>query len=185
MTPQCCLVTESSWDETLLRCVLSSEISTGQVMTISSPGSAAAASTARSFLVVKKMPVALVVDSDVLEDDAVNEKRTFLENALRPYSAGIEFLVLAVVPEIESCFFENPAFLEAVGLPTPDAVTAERARYRPKQVLNELLEIKQKDRRSMKWISELPVSAIEILREVTPFKELVEFIQNYVFISTK
>src|SRR5437588_12121575 len=65
-------------------------------------------SVARTLLVTRRKPLAVLVDADTLNEAAVGQLRWDIEDLLRALAAGLPCKVLVAVPEIEVILFRAP-----------------------------------------------------------------------------
>src|SRR5437868_12251823 len=102
---------EGPTDAEFLRRVLPPEaLKDAEVVTAG--GSSGIPSLARSVLVRRKKPIAVVMDSDSLDPDVIEERQQSTEELIRAADASIPVKVVSAVPEIEAWFFAAP---EAIG----------------------------------------------------------------------
>jgi hypothetical protein len=145
-----------------------------------SQGKSSAQSLARSLLGVKHLPVALIMDADESDPEKVQEQGRQLETLLGMVAPREEWELILMVPEIESVFFQVPGLLETIGLPGPSPVQQERARYKPKQVLTELLaHTSRKARQPLELARRLPSAAYDKLWTYESFARLESFISRF------
>ena len=69
-------------------------------------------SLARSVLVRRKCPVAVVIDSDSVDPDVIEERQQSTEDVIRAADASMPVKVVAAIPEIEAWFFASPEIIE-------------------------------------------------------------------------
>ena len=132
------IVTESHADVEILKRILPEELSEVAEF-VPGSGSYSAQSSARTLLAVKKLPVALVVDSDTRVDAAIREREDFLHYLLDQASGGVQFKVLVAVPETEAVFFEDQALIEQITGQRFSADDWESAKRHPKEFLTQHL----------------------------------------------
>jgi len=141
-------------------------------------------SKARSLMVMKRRPVALVTNADTVEKDAINERLQMLEELVGSAAAGIPFKVILAVPEVESWFFEVPEFLERLSGKKLSPDQRELGELRPKEVLRRLFQ-DQGPSFVYNLASELTEPEVKTLRETQPRKELIEFLTEQVNTKTE
>ena len=105
------LLVEGQSDLAFFRRLLPPEIQP-QTAIVTVGGRSNITSMARSLMVMKRRPVALVTDSDAVEKVAVEQRQQTLEELVGSASAGVPYKVILAVPEIESWFFAVPEVLE-------------------------------------------------------------------------
>jgi hypothetical protein len=107
------LVAESELDIKLLKRLLPADI-VAQTEFVAAGGAYAARSMAGTLLAERMRPVALVVDSDTQDEQAVREKRETIISLLRQASASTPFEVFMAVPSVEGVLFQDQAILKNV-----------------------------------------------------------------------
>jgi hypothetical protein len=105
------LLVEGDADLAFYRRLLPSEIQ-AETTIVTAGGRSNITSKARSLMVTKRRPLALVTDADAFEPDAVEQRLETLEELLRSATAGVPYKVILAVPETESWFFVVPEVLE-------------------------------------------------------------------------
>jgi hypothetical protein len=105
------LLVEGDSDLALFQRLLPSEIQS-ETTIVTAGGRSNITSKARSLMVTKRRPLALVTDADAVEKDAVEQRFQTLEELVRSATAGVPYKVILAVPEIESWFFVVPKALE-------------------------------------------------------------------------
>ncbi len=146
---------------------------------VASGGRSNITSTARSLMVTKRRPLALVTDSDAVERDAVEQRLQTLEELVGSATEGVPYKVILAVPEIESWFFVVPEVLERLSGQKLSPEQRELGELRPKEVLRQLF----KDHGPLfvhKLASELTEPEVKTLQETQPRKELIEFLTEQV-----
>ncbi len=176
MTPRSYVVVEGNLDSLLLNRVLADEVAAGDVGIFHA---VSPVSAARSLLVVRRVPVAILCDSDTTDAERLQENRDELEDALAAAGPRNSWRLIFAVPELESCFFDDAAFLTAAGLRVPTAELAERARFKPKEVLATLLREAGIPSESA-FIAGLPDAALNILRNGKLIGQVFEFVNDSV-----
>jgi hypothetical protein len=104
---------------------------------IAGSGRSSAHSLTSSILAAKKFPVALVLDADTDNEQAIQEQKEFLHEMLRYVSADIPFEIFFAVPEIEVLFFEERSFIEKLINHKVSNVEWKLARSKPKNYLKD------------------------------------------------
>ena len=140
-------------------------------------GRSSIASMARSLMIARRKPVALVADADTVERNAVEQRFQALDELVGSAAAGVSYKVIVAVPEIESWFFAVPGVLERLSGKTLSPEQIELGMLRPREVLRQLFQ----DRVSFyRLVGELTESEVQTLRETEPRKELIEFLTEQV-----
>ena len=104
------IVTEGECDHKILKALLPAPI-TENVEFVAGTWRSSAISIARSILVAKYVPVALVLNTDTTDPSAIQEDRDYLRMSLAEASSGTRFGIFLSVPEIETLFFEDWDFV--------------------------------------------------------------------------
>src|SRR5262245_6955547 len=105
------LFVEGPTDAAFLRRVLPPAV-TKEAEFVESGGRASIPSLARSVLVRRRKPVAVLMDSDSLAPAVIEEQRESTEELIRSAAASIPVKVVVAVPTIESWFFAAPEAIE-------------------------------------------------------------------------
>ncbi|OWK45012.1 hypothetical protein [Fimbriiglobus ruber] len=170
------LLVEGQADLEILRRLLPSDIE--QQTTIAAAGGRSnITSMARSLLVTKRKPLALVMDADAVEDGAVRQQRQISEELLRSVSAGVPFKVILMVPEIEAWFFLVPDALERLSGENLTTDLKALAVSRPKEVLAQLFKSRGGSPITL-LANGMTEDEIQSLRETPPGKELLAFLSD-------
>ena len=133
------VITENKSDTEVL-CKLLPEDLVNSTEIVNGGGSYGAQSLAGSLLATRRLPVALVVDADTDDADAISDREVILREFLQQRSAGNEqiFQLSLMVPAIEIVFFEDRALIEQlVGRPLSD-LEWMLAKHAPKALLDSL-----------------------------------------------
>jgi hypothetical protein len=135
-------------------------------------------SKARTLMVTRGRPVALVTDADAVEKAAINQRLQLLEELVQA-AAGVPYKIILAVPKIEAWFFEVPKFLERLSGKKLSPELRELGELQPKEVLRQLF----KDQGPLsvgELASKLTEREVKKLRETHPRKELIEFLTEQV-----
>lgn len=169
------LLVEGQNDAALLRKVLPVEALSGVELIVAGPG---IASLARSLLVRRRCPVALLMDSDSIEPDVVAVQRESTEELIRLANASIPTKVVTAVPQIESWFFAAPESIERVfGEKVPEEWVGF-GRRDPKGVLEQLARNTNIEWNTDRAISQLDAADIDRIRAVPEVEELCAFLEE-------
>lgn len=172
------LLVEGSSDLTFFERLLPPEIQP-EATIVAVGGRSNITSMARSLIVTKRRPLALVTDADAIEKDAVEQRLQTLEELVRSATAGVPCKVILAVPEIESWFFVVPEVLERLSGKKLSPEQREFGELRPKEVLKQLSK-DQGDLSVDKLASALTELEVKTLQETSPRKELIEFLVEQV-----
>jgi len=172
------LLVEGNSDAAFCRRLLPAEI-VPETTIVTAGGRSNITSKARSLMVTKRRPIALIADADVTEQDAVEQRIRTSEELIRSATSGVPYKVIFAVPEIEAWFFAIPEALERLSGKKLSPEQRELAEVRPKEILAKLF----KDQGSMfveQLASKLTETEIQTLRETQPRKGLIDFITEQV-----
>jgi hypothetical protein len=109
------------------------------VQFVAAGGRSAVASMARSLLVSRPDPVAVVMDADTLDERTIREHEEIYYDLLRSVAHNTPFRLFFAAPELEVVFFTDPAIIRRVFHRDLSEGELDVARSRPKVVLQRLL----------------------------------------------
>ncbi len=145
------------------------------VVFMSGKESSASRSLAGTILTVKRVPVALVVDTATRDEMVVNEKLDLIRYLLRQNAAGVPFKVVPAIPEIEAVFFEDRNFIERITGRKFSDLEWKFAKLSPKEALTTFLgESKQLHK---KILSRMTKEDVRALQKHSLIVELSEFLE--------
>src|SRR5688572_3356592 len=99
------VVVEGMLDAVFLRAVLPKELL--KVTELVAAGERSnLASVARTLLITRRKPLAIVADADAMDEGSVHEKQQSTEELVRAVAAGLPTKVILVRPALEALFFE-------------------------------------------------------------------------------
>jgi hypothetical protein len=135
-------------------------------------------SLARSYLVQRRTPVAILMDADSLEPSVIEERRSATEEVIRLAAGSLPIKVVAAIPSVEAWYFAVPQVIERVmGVPLPPDWVFFGSRD-PWGVFDQL-EKRSTTRWSSTWaVAALDASDIQTLQDLPPVRELTEFLQD-------
>lgn len=167
------IVVEGNTDATLITKLLPAEIQQ-QTAVVVGGGRANLTSSARTLLVTKRKPLALLIDSDTLDENSVVERRRETEGLLRAVSGGVPFKVFVIVPAIEALLFRVSAAVERITGKKFSAENLALSRFQPQQAILQLGQ--NKSELFEQIIDGLSSEDLDQLRGTSPIKELIEFL---------
>jgi hypothetical protein len=168
---------EGPTDADLLRRILPQEVLRDAEL-VAAGGSSGIPSLARSVLVRRKKPIAVVMDSDSLDPDVIEERQQSTEELIRAADASIPVKVVSAVPEIGAWFFAAP---EAIGRILGKKVPAELiplGKRDPAGVLQQLQEKSKKKWDPKQAIGSLDAHDIQRIRALPEVAELSSFLEK-------
>ena len=133
------LLVEGNSDQALFQRLLPPEIQP-EITIVAAGGRSNITSIARSLMVTRRRPLALVADADTAEKDAIEQRFQILDELVRSVNAGIPYKIILAVPEIESWFFEVPELLERLSGKKLSPEQQELGELRPKEVLRQIFK---------------------------------------------
>jgi hypothetical protein len=122
------VITEGPFDAELLRLVLPRDV-VDDVQFVPAGSLASMKSLARSLIVQRRTPIAIVIDADSNSPEVVEERRQSTEEVVGIVAGTVPVKVLVAVPEIEGIFFQDTAFLKRLlgqDVPKDLALLAQR-----------------------------------------------------------
>jgi hypothetical protein len=167
------IIVEGHTDQTIIRPLLPPDLvdSSEIVVARGTP-----VSVARTLLVTKLKPVALLLDTDTRNEMLIAERRQNATDVIKLVSAKIPVKVVLFVPMIESIFFAAPKLLEKI---YGTAVTKELmliAQDHPKKALSQLFQSSSGPQKLEELLACLDDEDREALRGTQPLRELIEFL---------
>lgn len=170
------IVTEGRSDSDLLRRILPGELS-HEVDILEAGGISSVKSMARSLLVTRRKPVAIVVDAD--SDDRFQAGVRFrdIEEVVEIAAPGVPVKVLVAVPELEAVLFQAPGLVARVFGDRATAEVMDLARRSPNQALGRLDEAGGVSAHQ-KILSQLTESDLAVIREAEVIRELIAFLHD-------
>jgi hypothetical protein len=170
------ILVEGLTDADFLRQILPQEVLRNAEL-VTAGGKSGVSSLARSVLVRRKRPVAVVMDSDSMDPEVIEEQQQSTEDLIRAADASIPVKVISAVPEIEAWFFAAP---EAIGRVLGEEVSAEwvsLGKRDPKGVLHQLASNSNKQWNTNQAIGSLDAHDIERIRAIPEVAELKTFLE--------
>ena len=171
------IICEGTLDEQLLQHVLPEEL-LNNVKIVSAGGLSATKSLARSLLVRRQVPVAIVVDADSVTPDSIQERLNSIEEIVKSVSIGAPVKVILAVPEIETIFFQDNLLLSRLLGYEPSQDILSWAAFNPRKALEQLLSQSQKVHSCSQIINQLTNEDIEILSKAPVIQEIIYFLQS-------
>ncbi|BAY38898.1 hypothetical protein NIES2111_32470 [Nostoc sp. NIES-2111] len=171
------IVCEGSLDVQLLKIVLREKL-LNNVEIVAAGGLSAVKSLARSLIVRRQVPVAIVIDADSVAPEIIQERLKSIEELVESVSANVPFKVIAAVPEMEIIFFQDIGLLSRLlGYePSQDMLTS--AVFQPCKTLEKLLSKSKKYDSYSQVIDQLTNEDLGILRQTPFIQELIYFLQS-------
>jgi len=171
------IVCEGRTDVQLLKTVLPLELMKN-IEIVAAGGLYALKSLALSLIVRRQSPVAVIVDSDSVVPEQIQQRVKDIEELLSSLAANTPVKVIPAVPTLEGIFFHDVSLLTRLlgYIPTPNLLN--QSIYQPGQVLDQLISQSKNLKNLTQLIDNLTEQDIETLREFTVIQELMEFLQS-------
>ena len=171
------VLVEGETDAEFLRRLLPPEV-TSDAEIVAAGSSSEIPSLARSLLVRRQRPVAVLMDADSLSESMIQERKESTEDLIQSAAVSIPVKVFVVVPEIESWFFAIPEAINRIfGQETPQDLVV-LGRRDPKGVLHQLEERSKQKWKTGEAIRQLDSQDIEKLRRLPEVTELSKFLEE-------
>lgn len=171
------VVTERAEDAELLRRMLSSA-GLPDFHVSSAGAKSSAISLAKSILLSRGVPVAVVLDADTLDPRSVAEQETVYYDLLRSASPRVPFRVFFAVPALQGILFSDPAALShIVGKPVSAAALRD-GEFRPAQVLQDLVDPRTNGNWRAYLVDRIQPSDAASLAKHPLVRDLAEFIRH-------
>jgi hypothetical protein len=171
------LVCEGDRDAQLLKRVLPAEL-LNTVEIIAAGGLSAVKSLARSLIVRRQLPVAIVMDADVIIPEQVEERLKDIKEIVGSVAANTPFKVILAVPTLETIFFQDLSLLSSLLGYDPSPEMLALAIYQPSQSLMQLIAESKKYHSQSQMVEQLTNEDIEILRRTSVIQEIIQFLQS-------
>ncbi|MBD2636104.1 hypothetical protein H6G52_12100 [Limnothrix sp. FACHB-881] len=171
------IVCQGRTEVQLLKKVLPLE-STKNVEIVEGGGLYALKSLALSLIVRRQSPVVVVVDSDSVVPEQVQQRVRDIEELLSSLAANTPVKVIPAIPALESIFFYDVPLLTHLldYAPTPDLLS--QATYQPRKVLDQLIFQSKDIKNIAQLMDNLTEQDVATLRESRVIQELMEFLQS-------
>jgi hypothetical protein len=174
------IITEGETDQEILKTVLPPRI-LGGVDFIVGAGRYSAQSLARSVLAVEETPVALVLDSDTANEEAIREQLDFLRASLSQASAGVKFEVFLAIPEIEILLVQDWDFIKKLsGKSEFSEIEIEFAQLNPKTFLRSVLGHESHNVAVRNLLENVSDQTVEVIQKYPLVNQLSEFLLSVI-----
>ncbi len=171
------VVVEGPTDVSLITRLLPHEVQQ-QTAVVPAGGRANLTSAARTLLVTRRKPLAVLADADTVDESAVLDLRRETEQWIRAVSGGVPFKVFMMVPEIEALLFRVPAAVERITGQQLSADSIAQSRYRPGRAILQLGQDKSGIIEQV--VNGLTEEEVNVIRAASPIKELINFLSEQV-----
>lgn len=171
------IICEGDFDTQLLKVVLPKEL-LQKVEVVSAGGQYAAESLARSLIVCRQVPVALVLDADLIDPDLTQQRRKSVQEILESVSINTPVKVILAIPEMETIFFQDKVLLSRLLGLEINTETIIWANFQPRKALEKLISQSENYHSQSQIINQLACEDLETLRKAPVIQELVQFLQS-------
>jgi hypothetical protein len=135
-------------------------------------------SVARTLLAVRRKPVAVLVNTNTLDESMMEERVQMMQELLRAAAAGVPTKFILFIPHIETLFFQARGLLTKVfRAPLPEDVRLV-APYSPRDALARLFARSSGPKNVRALLESLDDAGRDALRATPPIRELIAFLQD-------
>jgi len=178
------VVVEGMTDVAVVRAVLPPGL-LGEVTLAAAGDRSSVMSVARTILVTRRKPVAVLVDTDSVDEWIVQDRMQSTQELLRAVAGGIQTKVILLIPTIEASFFEaGDLITRLLGAP-PTEELRWMARNNPKEALERLFSQSSGPKNIGQLLDRLDDAGMAALRATRPIQELITFLEGVVKLQPK
>jgi hypothetical protein len=171
------IVCEGEHDAQLLKRILPEEL-VYNVEVVAAGGLSDVKSLARSLIVRRQSPVAIVADADSTTPEQVEQRLKDTEEIIGNIAANTLVKVILAVPTFEAIFFQDVSLLSRLLGYTPSPDMLSLAVYQPKQALNKLVSQSKNFLSQSQLVEQLTNEDLEFLRKAPVIQEVIQFLQS-------
>ena len=171
------IICEDDLDSQLLQRVLPREL-LNSVGIVVGGSLSSVKSMARSLVVRRRVPVAIIVDADTVDPDQVEERRREVKEIVEGVAANTPVGVILAVPAIESVFFQDISLISRLFESAPAQEILSMAVYEPGRALKQLIAESKQYQNQSELIGQLTHEDLKILGETSVMQELLQFVQS-------
>ena len=171
------IVCEGSCDVALLKRLLP-EAFGSDVKIVEAGGFSAAKSLARSLIVRRQSPVAILADADTVIPEQVEQRLKDTEEILGNVAVNTPVKVILATPALDIIFFQDISLLVRLLGYIPSTEILNLASYQPQQVLKQLISQSANVQSSDQLVESLTHEDIEILRQSPVIQDVIQFLQE-------
>ncbi len=169
------IVCEETLDSQLLKRVLPTEL-LNTVGVVAAGSLSSVKSMARSLVVRRRVPIAIVVDAETVNPDQVEERYREIKEIVEGVAANTPIEVILAVPTLESVFFQDSSLMPRLFGHVPSQAVLSMAVYEPEKVLTELIAESKQYQTQAELIEQLTPEDIEILRKMPVMRKMLQFL---------
>jgi hypothetical protein len=175
------VVTENEFDKELLESLLARHFGRrSREVRVWSAGSKHHAWTgACSLLPEKRLPTAIIVDADTIDDDLTEDQQVDYEYLLGTSAHRSMWVLIMAKPEVEAVFFSDRALLERATGKKVSELDVARAALCPRAALQKLLPKPRSGHGAKQMVKKLSESDLEYVLSSEAFRPLIEFLERH------
>lgn len=170
------VVVEGVWEANLIRLLLAAENHSMATVVEVGPRSTLV-SIARSLLITRRAPTAVVMDAHSLDKESIREMKQSTMELLGAVSGPIPIKVIAVEPTIASLLISVPGLRDRLPSEEIAAEFARKIQSDPNRALSSLIDL-QKELRDIDIADVLTSADLAELRQTPPMVELNAFLSE-------
>jgi 5S rRNA maturation endonuclease (ribonuclease M5) len=171
------IICEGPVDTELLKTILPAKF-LHHVGIVSAGGISSVKSLARSIVVRRQAPVAIVVDADSTIPELNRQYAKDIAEIVESVSVNTPVKVFLFVPEMEALFFQDILLLSRLLGYSPSQAELDRAVTQPGKVLEELISRSEVIHHRSEAIACLAHENLEILQSTPIIQELIHFLES-------
>lgn len=171
------IVCESERDAQLLKRLLPEEF-VNNVEVVAAGGLSAIKSLARSLIVRRQSPVAIVADADAVIPEQIEQRLKDTEEIVGKIAANTPVKVVLAIPTLEAIFFQDISLLSRLLGYAPPQDMLSLAMYQPWQALKQLISQSKNFQSQSQLVEKLTNEDLEILRKAPVIQEVIQFLQS-------
>ncbi len=171
------IVCEDELDSQLLQRVLPKEL-IHSVGIVAGGSLSSVKSMARSLVVRRRTPIAILVDAETVNAAQVEERRREIKEIVEGVAANTPVGVILAVPAVESVFFQDIALIPRLFGYVPPQEVLNMAIYEPGKALTQLITESKKYQNQADLIEQLTPEEIELLCKTPLMREMLQFLQS-------
>ncbi|MBD2329871.1 hypothetical protein [Alkalinema sp. FACHB-956] len=171
------IVCEGERDAQLLKRLLPEEF-ISNVEIVAAGGLSAVKSLARSLIVRRQSPVAIVADADATIPEQVEQRLKDTEEIVGNIAVNTPVKVILAVPTLEIIFFQDVSLLSRLLGYVPSQDVLSLAVYQPWQALKLLISQSKNFQTQAQLVDQLTNEDLEVLRKATVVQEIIQFLQS-------
>ncbi len=171
------IVCEGGRDAQILKRLLPKEL-VGNVEIVAAGELSAVKSLARSLVVRRQSPVAIVADADATIPEQVEQRLKDTEEIVRNIAVNTPVKVILAVPTLEVIFFQDVSLLSRLLGYAPSQDILNLGAYQPWQALKQLISQSNHLQSQSQLVEQLTNEDLEVLRKAPVIQEVIQFLQS-------